>query len=73
MFVRKSYWWFVFVGAFFVIDYLTYVFQQQAVVPISVVSIYNEYSVNHQALTPMLFGPFITITVSYLITTVLVK
>ena len=73
MFVRRKYWWFVFLIAAAALDGLTYWFQRQAVVPISVVSIYNEYSVNHQALTPMLFGPFITITVSYLITTVLVK
>ena len=72
-YVNSKYWWVVFVIAAAVLDGLTYFFKQQAVVPISVFDVYREYNVNHQALGPMLFGPFITLMGSYLIACVLVK
>ena len=69
--MRKT-WWFVFFVSVIVIDGLSYWMKTQAQ-PISIFDVYHEYSVNHQALTPLLIGPLFTVMGSYFIANLLGK
>ena len=65
-------WWFVFLITAVVIDGLAYWMKTQAQ-PMSVFDVYNEYTINHQPLVPMLFGPLFTVIGSYFIANTLTK